>query len=132
MDRLPQPDYIDVLFAVIVVVIVIEVPMVSVVVRTMVVGDLAMISIPVARIILLPIVVGCHPACAGVSRAGPVSVMPLVVAAHRIPVSGYPGIVGSGASRLHPEDPNWWRRADSDSDGDLREDRSGCQQYQYG
>jgi hypothetical protein len=102
--------------------LVMEVPVVVVpVIPAMVVCYAAAIAIPVAFEELLSIVMRFHPACAGVGWAGPVSVVPLVLAAHRIPVAPDPNIAGTGTSWLNPNDTRMWRRADSHSDRDLSE-----------
>ena len=113
-----------------VVVVAIVIPMVTVAIRPMVVGHVAAFSIPVTIKVALSIMVGLHPVCAGVGRAGPVPFVPLIVAAHRIPVAAYPGIIGPGTSRLDPEHTDRWGCADSHSDGKLREDTPRCQQCQ--
>src|SRR5450756_411914 len=96
----------------------------------MVVVDLATIALPVAVKVLLSIMVRCHPGCAFVRRTGPVSFVPLVAVAHRVLVAGYPNIPGAGTARLSPHYTVRWRRADSDSDGNLGEHGSRCQQHQ--
>jgi hypothetical protein len=109
---------------------------VSVVVTTavpaMVVAELAAIAIPVAFIEALAIVTRRHPVYARVSWTGPVSLVPLIVVAHRVPVARYPGIAGAGTSRLHSQYTDRWRRADSHSDGKLGESCSrGQQRHHY-
>src|ERR1017187_1273218 len=97
----------------------------------MVVGNLAMLAIPVAVKVLLAIMVRCHPGGAGVGWTGPVSFMPLVAVAHGVLVAGYPNIPFAGTWWLHPHYTVRRRRADSDADGNLSEDRSRGQQHQY-
>ena len=116
----------------VVVVVAIEVPIVVVVlVPAMVVGDVAAVSIPVTVKVALSIVMRLHPVCAGVCRAGPVSLVPLVVAAHWIPVASNPGIAFARAARLNSDNAGRRRRADPHSNGYLREDSSRCQQHQH-
>jgi hypothetical protein len=79
------------------IVVVIEIPVVAVTVAAVVVADLAMIAIPISCIIALPIMTGFYPARAGVHWTSPVSVVPLVVVSHRVPVAGYPRIAIAGA-----------------------------------
>jgi hypothetical protein len=101
--------------------IAIEVPvMVTAAVPSMVVGDLAAIAIPIAFKEAFSIMMRLHPPCAAVRWAGPVSVVPLIMVAHRVPVARYPRIAVAGASGLNPHDTRSWRRADSHSDGKLR------------
>src|SRR6266566_9952367 len=61
-------------------------------VPTMVVAELAVVAVPVAFKVELAIMTRLHPMCAGVSGTGPVSVVPFIVVAHRVPVAPYPGI----------------------------------------
>src|SRR5260370_33862460 len=97
----------------------------------MVVGDMAAIAIPVAFKVTLSVVMRFHPMGAGVHRTGPVSFAPLISGAHRIPVAPYPRIAGAGTLRLYPYYTGRGRRADSSSDGNLREDSSRLQPHQY-
>src|ERR1019366_7161503 len=90
-----------------------------------------MIAIPIAVIVLLAIMMRCHPGGARVGRTGPVSFVPLVTVAHRVLVAGYPNIPCAGAWWLHPHYTVRRRRSDSDSYGNLSEDRSRGQQHQY-
>jgi hypothetical protein len=96
-----------------------------------VVADLAAVAIPVAGIVALSIMTRFHPARAAVRWTSPVSIVPLIVAAHRVPIARYPGIAFTRTSRLNPNDAHRWRRANSHSDGKLSEDRSCCHQRQY-
>jgi hypothetical protein len=103
----------------------------AVTIGVMVVSDPAAIAIPVAVIEKRSIMTRLHPMCAGVRRAGPVSRVPLIAVAYRVPVAPYKGIAGAGTWRLNPNYTRPRRRADSHSDGKLREDRSRCQQHQH-
>jgi hypothetical protein len=103
---------------------------VAVAVPAVVVAKLAVFSIPISFIILLSVITGFHPARARVCRAGPVTVVPLIVIAHRVPITGDPGIAGTGTARLNPDHSHRRRRADSHSDGKLRERRSHREQRQ--
>lgn len=100
-------------------------------VPSMVVRDLAVRAIPVACVVELSIMTRSHPVGAGVRRARPVSVVPPIVVAHRIPVAPYPNMIGARASWLNPDYTYRWWRADSNSDGDFSEYCSRCQQHQY-
>jgi hypothetical protein len=113
------------------VVVAIVVPVVPVAVRMVVVGDLAAIAIPVTLKVSLSIMMRLNPVSATVGRARIVSVMPLIVVTHRVPVASNPNVTGSGAPWLDPNYswPGWW--ADSDADGKLSEDGSNSQQHQH-
>jgi hypothetical protein len=90
----------------------------------MVVGDSTAIAIPIAFIEKRSIMMRFHPVCADVCWTGPVSIVPLVMVAHRVPVAPHKGIAGAGTSRLNPDYPRPRRRPDSHSDGKLREHSS--------
>jgi hypothetical protein len=96
----------------------------------MVVLDLAVITIPVAFMEAFSIMPGFYPACAVVRWTRPVSIVPFIVVAHRVPVASDPGIVRPGASGLNPEYTYRWRRADSHANGKLSENRSSREQHQ--
>ena len=117
----PAHGLVTVVFAIIVAV--------AVTVPTVVVGDSAAIAIPVAFIEKRSIMSRSHPVCAGVRRTGPVSVVPPVMVAHRVPIATYEGIAGAGTSRHNPNYTGPRRRADSHSDENLSEERSHCQQH---
>lgn len=85
---------------------------------------LAVVSFPIAIVEALSIMVRRHPTGAGVGWAGPVTFVPLVTGTHWVPITADPRVIGSRASRLKPKYPWWWRRADSYSDRQLREDSS--------
>ncbi len=90
----------------------------------MVVGDMAAIAIPVAFKVTLSVVTRFHPTGAGISGTCPVSLVPLIVVSHRIPVARNPQTSGAGTPRLYPYYTGRRRRADSYSDGNLSEDGS--------
>lgn len=90
--------------------------MVTAAVPVMVVCHAAAIAIPVAFEELLSIVMRFHPPGAFVRGAGPVSVVPRIVAAHWIPVAPDPNIACARTSWLNPEDSYRWRRANPHSD----------------
>lgn len=95
----------------------IEVPVVvTAAVPSMVVGHVAAIAFPVACKELLSIVMRFHPARAGVGWASPVSVVPLIMVAHGVPVAPEPNIASAGTSWLNFHDTRAWWRADSHSD----------------
>ena len=84
----------------------------------MVVVESAMRAIPVAAVEAAAFVARADPARAGVRRTSPVTLMPNVVTARRIPVAINPCVAGSGADR-NDRMPRRRRRPDLDSDGDL-------------
>src|SRR5689334_7282001 len=125
------PDSSSVPAARILLVIVVVIPIVAAVaIPTMVVGHLAVTAIPVAFIEALPIMTRFHPAGSCVCRPSPVSVVPLIVFAHRIPVARDPRIAGARSSRLNSNGAHRWRRPDSHPDGQLREGGSRRQHSQ--
>jgi len=114
-----------------VVVVAIVVPVVVLVlVPLMVVGDLALVAVPVAFMVHLAIMVRLHPVRAAVRRTSPVSVVPLIVTAHRVPIARNPGIAFPRTAWLSPFYAQRRRRADSHSDGQLGEDGTRRQQHQ--
>src|ERR1039457_2837749 len=88
-------------------------------VRAMVVNDPAAITIPVAFIEERSIMVRLHPMCADVRRTRPVSFVPFIMLAHRVPVAAYPRIAFAGTGRLNDNDASPRRRPDSYSDRPL-------------
>src|SRR5207253_11246900 len=96
-------------------------------VPAMVMTELAVVPIPISRVVLLPIVTRLYPPCTFICRPAPVAVVPLIVVAYGVPVTAHPEIGGARASGLHSHHAYRWRRADPDSDGKLREDRPRCQ-----
>lgn len=112
-----------------IVVVAIVVPVVVVVlVPRMVVCNLAVIAIPVAGVIAFSIMPGFHPVRPGVCRPRPVSVMPGIAIAYRIPVTAHPGVAGARAPRLRSH-ADWGWGANSDSHGNLSEGR--CRQKHH-
>src|SRR5205807_8053242 len=121
--------YLRFILAAIVVSIIIPV-VIRAAIPAVVVRNLAVAPIPVTFKIPLPVMVGFYPMRARVCRSGPVSLVPLIVVAHRVPIAGYPGMIGAGASWLNPDYPLRRRRADSHSGGKLSESSSHRQQRQ--
>lgn len=108
-------------------VVVIVVPVVvMVLVPAMVMGDLAVAAVPVTVEVARSIMMRLDPVSAFIRRTGPVSIVPFIVAALRVPIASNPVIAGAGAPRLHPDDARRGWRSDSYSDGKLGEDRSCC------
>src|SRR5579871_669597 len=95
----------------------------------MVMSDLAAFSVPVTGVIALSIMMGRHPVRSLVCRPRPVSFMPGIAAAHRVPVAGYPGVSFARASRLDSYADRGWG-ANSDSHGNLSEGRGRRQKHQ--
>ena len=119
-------------FPIVVLIVVIVVPVVALVfIPLVVVVDLAMLAIPVAIEVLLAIMVRCHPGGALVGRARPVSFVPFVAVPLRVLVTSHPNVSFAGAWWLHPHYAVWRRRANSDPNGNLREDSPRGQQHQY-
>ena len=96
-------------------------------VPAMIVPGLPSIAFPITRYVMITIVTRRLPACPQVWRTGPVAVVPPVAVSHRIPVTRYPGIIGTGTSRLNSQYTDRRRRAYSYPDGNLSEDGSRCQ-----
>jgi hypothetical protein len=99
-------------------IMVVEVPLL-IVVPAVIVFEAAMISVPIAGEKLPPVVVRRYPVCSHIRRASPVTLMPSVMSANRIPVAFYPYEIGT---RSHWYDMNYtrgWRGPDSDSNGNL-------------
>src|ERR1035441_5930957 len=128
----PVEELVVVIAVPVVLIVVIVVPVAALFfIPFMVVGNLAMIAIPVAVKVLLAIMMRCHPRGAVVGWTGPVSLVPLVAVAHRVLVAGYPNIPCARTWWLHPHYTVRRRRPDSHSDGNLSEDRSRGPQHQY-
>lgn len=108
------------------IVVVFEVAVV-VTITVVVVTYLTVLAIPITCEVLLPIMVGLHPMCAGIGWTRPVSVVPLVMPAYGIPVAANPRVAFARASRLNMDDAYWRWRPDSDSHRKLREQSSPCQ-----
>jgi len=108
-----------------VVVIVVIIPIVVVVIAIvflvpmMVVLDAAMIAIPIANEIALPIMMWWHPMSADVRRTRPIAFVPFVVISDGIPVALNPHEVRSGAGWHDSNNARRRRRANANADGDL-------------
>src|SRR2546427_7329128 len=88
----------------------------------MVVVAPAALALPIPFKEALSVMARRDPAGARVGRAGPVSVMPLVVVSHGIPVALHPEKFRT-RTPWHNHDPLRRRRADSDPDRNLTEQR---------
>jgi hypothetical protein len=91
---------------------------VVIMIPVMVVFESAVRAIPVAAVEAAAFMARADPVCTGVGRTSPISLMPNVVAVHRIPVAINPRVPGSRADRNHIM-PRRGRRPDLDSDRDL-------------
>ncbi len=115
-----MPVVIAVVIVVIAVVIAVPIP-----VPTMIVFEPAAIPAPVAVEVPFAIMTWGHPYRAGIRRPAPIAGMPFVMATDWIPVAIHPGIVRAGSWRPNRNHSWRWRRANSDSDGEVcRESRS--------
>lgn len=92
----------------------------TVVVPTMIVANAAPLTFPVACEIAFPVMPRNHPYCSWIGWPAPISVMPLVVVADRVPVALNPHEFGPWSYRPHPHYPRGRWRADLDSDRNLR------------
>jgi hypothetical protein len=81
----------------------------------MVVFKSATVAFPISLEELLSIVVGPHPSGARIRWSSPISFVPLVASAHRIPITINPNVVGAWTYRPNPHDPGSRRRPYSDS-----------------
>jgi hypothetical protein len=84
---------------------------VTVTVPTMIVFTPAMISIPIADVVLRAVVARLYPAGAGIGRTRPVAVVPLVVMADWVPIAWNPNELRARwrGQRAHAR---WWWRPD--------------------
>ena len=103
---------------------------IMVAVPMMIVFTPATVTVPVTEEEPLSVVTRRHPPCARIRRTCPISSVPSIVVAHRVPVAPYPNIAGPRTSRLNPN-ADRRRRADSHPDGKLSEDSACRQQHQY-
>ena len=103
--------------------IAISIPMVIVIAPTGVAG-------PIPGEVAATFITRGDPPGVGVHGAGPVTGMPLVVVSRRIPVALHPVKLRTGSRRKNPDNTRGRRRADLDSDRNLREGRcSGKNKY---
>jgi hypothetical protein len=79
----------------------------------------ASISVPVPCIELATVVVRLHPSGTLVGWLRPVTFMPPVMPSYRVPVAVYPGELRAWALWHNANHAGTWRRANSDSKGDL-------------
>jgi len=91
-----------------------------VVVPAMVVVDPAALAFPVAVKESFSVVASRHPAGTFVRRPSPITFVPPVVPAHRIPITRYPHELRAGSLRQNANHASRRRRTDSDSNRNLR------------
>ena len=113
------------LVAVMIAIITIAVP-----IPMMIVLAATVIAFPIAFVEALAIMTGHHPHSTGIGRARPVSVMPPVMVAYRIPVGVHPNEPRSRSHRPDPYDSRrrWW--ADGDSNRYLSEEGSSHEEQE--
>src|SRR4051794_33724002 len=83
------------------------------------------IAVPVTRKVLPALMMRRHPPCGLIRRAGPISVVPFVFPADRIPVAVHPGIIRSGTCGTHSQHARGRRCANLNSDRNLAENAGG-------
>ena len=69
-------------------------------------------TIPISPVILAAVIAWRYPGRTRIRRPRPVSVMPAIVAAIRIPISVDPDISRSRLTRMNTQNPGRWWRAD--------------------
>jgi hypothetical protein len=106
------------------IVVVAIVAAIAVMVPTVVVVAAAVVAVPVTVKVALSIMMRRNPASAPVNWPGPIPVVPAVAAAYHVPVAVDPYISVSGTPRHNPNHAGRWRRAYSNSDGNLGEHAS--------
>jgi len=102
-----------------VVIVAVAVPAIMIAVPMMIVTHPAAFTLPVTLEEAFAIMMRYHPDCAGIGRACPVTLMPLVMVPDRMPVANNPHKIRAGARRLNPYDTRRRRSADADTDGDI-------------
>jgi hypothetical protein len=106
-------------------VILLSVVPVSVPIPMMVMLPAAGTAVPVPVKVTPALVVRCYPPCRRISRASPISGVPLVMVSSCIPVALYPNEIGTGGWRQDPNHTRRRRGPNLDSDGDLAEGECG-------
>jgi len=103
------------------------IPAIMIFIPTVVMGEIAALALPVALKKALAVVARTHPNRSGIWRTRPVSFMPSIVAADRIPISRDPDKI---RIRLGWHDGYYSRRrrsADLDANGNIRRQRAAGQ-----
>src|SRR5579872_2933704 len=88
------------------------------------------IAIPVSGKKAAAFVVRANPYGAGVGSTSPVSLVPFIASAHRIPVAVDPGEIGPWCRWPDCYHPGWRRRTDSNSNCNLTESSDSGQKKQ--
>jgi hypothetical protein len=89
------------------------------VVPTVVMIETAVVSVPVADVILAAFVSRPNPARSCIRRTRPIAIMPFIVVSDRIPIAVDPNEIGARGARNDTHDARRRRRADTDSNGNL-------------
>ncbi len=92
---------------------------VVVMIPSMIVFDVAAISVPVTCIKLLTIVARSHPSSTFVRRPRPIPAMPYVAMSDWIPVTVYPPVTRARTGRLNANNARTRRRPNSNSNSNL-------------
>lgn len=103
---------------------------VAVPIPMMIVLAATVIAFPIAFVEASAIMTGHHPYSTGIGRACPISVMPPVMMAYRIPVAFHPNELRSRSHRPDPYDSRRRRRADGDSNRYLSEQDSSHEEQE--
>jgi hypothetical protein len=106
-------------------VILLSVVPVSVPIPMMVMIPTAGTTVPVPVKVTPALVVRCYPPCRRISRASPISSVPLVMVSSCIPIALYPHEIGTGRWRQDPHHTRGRRGPNLYSDGDLAEGECG-------
>lgn len=77
------------------------------------------VTFPVTFIILLSVVARFHPSSALIRWSRPVTIVPAIASALRVPITPDPCVILAWASRYNSNYTRAWRWANSDSKGDL-------------
>jgi hypothetical protein len=93
---------------------------VAVPVRPVVVIPIPVLTFPAATVETIAVIARRDPACRGIRRTRPVTVMPSVAVIHRVVVTVYPYIAETGALGRHSQYTRGRRRTNPDSNVYLR------------
>jgi hypothetical protein len=110
-----------VIVAIVVAAVMIAVPMV-------IVFHTPAVAVPVPNVIVAALPPGTDPACCRVRDACPIAVMPLIMAARRIPVAFNPNAVWPGSNRSYSHHTRGWRSSDGDADRYLSGTSGDCEE----
>jgi hypothetical protein len=130
-DASAPDELVPVPMAVVVVVVVVAiVPAPAIAVPVVIVLEAPAVAFPVPLEESTAIMMRHDPARSRIWRPGPISVVPLVVMADRIPVALDPDVLGGGTRGQNADYTGWWRRADLYSNRYLSAQRSRGQEKQ--